>query len=93
MTARNHAGKPLDIAVFGATGFTGRLVAEYLTQKYGDAVSWAMAGRSLEKLESVRDEIGAPKSTPLLVADASDKDALRDVAKDAKVILTTVGPY
>ncbi|MEM9014746.1 MAG: saccharopine dehydrogenase, partial [Pseudomonadota bacterium] len=46
-----------------------------------------------EKLESVRDEIGAPKSTPLLVADASDKDALRDVAKDAKVILTTVGPY
>ena len=64
-----------DIIVYGATGFTGRLVAEYLAQKYGvgGEVKWAMAGRSADKLAAVRHEIGAPKDTPLVVADASDR--------------------
>ena len=63
-----------DIIVYGATGFTGRLVAEYLAAKYGvgGSVKWAMAGRSAAKLAEVRDEIGAPKDTPLIVADAND---------------------
>jgi len=55
--------REFDIVVYGATGFTGRLVAEYLSKQYADgSVNWAMAGRSAEKLASVRDLIGAPRS-------------------------------
>ncbi len=84
-----------DIIVYGATGFTGRLVAEYLAQTYGVGgdVKWAMAGRSAEKLAAVRDEIGAPKDTPLVVADASDPASVKSMVARAKAILTTVGPY
>src|SRR3954464_5985185 len=58
-----------DIVVYGATGFTGQLVAEYLTQHYKSdkQLKWAMAGRSLGKLKSVRDAVGAPGNTPLIV--------------------------
>lgn len=83
-----------DVVVFGATGFTGRLVAEYLQNHYGGSdVTWAMAGRSAEKLASVRDKMGIDKDIPLIVADGSDKASLIDMAKQAKVVLTTVGPY
>ena len=90
------ASREFDIIVYGATGFTGRLVAEYLTQHYAgrkDAPKWAMAGRSAAKLAEVRDLIGAPKDTPLVVADASDPATLDAMAARADVILTTVGPY
>ena len=90
------ASREFDIVVYGATGFTGRLVAEYLTQHYAgrkDAPKWAMAGRSAAKLAEVRDLIGAPKDTPLVVADASDPGTLDAMAARATVILTTVGPY
>ena len=86
------ASREFDIIVYGATGFTGRLVAEYLCIRK-DAPKWAMAGRSLEKLESVRDEIGAPADTPLVVADANDPASLDEMTKRARVIITTVGPY
>ena len=68
-----------DIVVYGATGFTGQLVAEYFAAHYrGDNhLTWAMAGRSLDKLASVRDAIGAPADTPLIVADASDPASLK----------------
>jgi len=84
-----------DVIVYGATGFTGRLVAEYLAQQYGVGgdVKWAMAGRSAEKLASVRDEIGAPADTPFVVADANDEASLIEMVGRAKCILTTVGPY
>lgn len=84
-----------DIIVYGATGFTGRLVAEYLAKTYGVGgdVKWAMAGRSADKLAAVRDEIGAPKDTPLVVADASDPASVKAMVARAKAILTTVGPY
>ena len=67
-----------DIVVYGATGFTGQLIAEYLAAHYkGDAdLKWAMAGRSKDKLASVRDAIGAPADTPLIVADAADPASL-----------------
>ena len=90
------ASREFDIIVYGATGFTGRLVAEYLTQRYvgrKDAPKWAMAGRSAGKLAEVRDLIGAPADTPLVVADASDPATLDAMAARATVILTTVGPY
>lgn len=86
--------KPFDIIIYGATGFTGRLVAEYLVNTYPNSdLKWAMAGRNEEKLASVRDEIGAPKDTPLVVADADNLDSLKDMVSSTKVVLTTVGPY
>ena len=84
-----------DIVVYGATGFTGQLVVEYLAQHYTgkDAPKWAMAGRSKEKLAAVRDSIKAPPDTPLIVADAGDPDSLKAMVDQAKSVLTTVGPY
>lgn len=80
-----------DIIVYGATGFTGRLVAEYLAQR--GQTGWAMAGRSGAKLAEVRDLIGAPADTPLVEADAADPASLRAMCRRARTIITTVGPY
>ncbi len=85
--------REFEVIVYGATGFTGRLVAEYLAQRYNGELSWAMAGRSAEKLAAVRDEIGAPEDTPLVVADAADPASVRDMVGRAHCICTTVGPY
>lgn len=84
-----------DIVVYGASGFTGRLVAEYLASRGGEPrdLKWAMAGRSLDKLAAVRDEIGAPKDTPLIAADAADPASLNAMLTRTKAVLTTVGPY
>ena len=84
-----------DIVVYGATGFTGRLVAEYLATHYKDdkGLKWAMAGRSQDKLKSVRDEIGASADTPLIVADASDPVSLKAMIDRTRSVITTVGPY
>lgn len=89
------SSQEFDIVVYGATGFTGQLVAEYLAAHYkGDkALKWAMAGRSLDKLKSVRDAIGAPSDTPLIVADASDAASLKAMVARTKSVITTVGPY
>lgn len=84
-----------DVIVYGASGYTGRLVAEHLAKRcgVGGEVKWAMAGRSAGKLAAVRDEIGAPKDTPLVVADASDAASLEVMVRRAKSVITTVGPY
>jgi short subunit dehydrogenase-like uncharacterized protein len=84
-----------DILVYGATGYTGRLVAEHLAKTYGAGgeVKWAMAGRDARKLTAVRDEIGAPAATPLIAADSDDATALRAMCERARCIVTTVGPY
>ncbi len=89
------SAREFDIIVYGASGYTGRLVAEYLAERYrGDAaLKWAMAGRSARKLAEVRDEIGAPKSVPLVEADAADPASLEKMTARARVIATTVGPY
>ena len=79
-----------DIIVYGATGFTGRLVAEYLGGR-DHGVTWAMAGRSLSKLEEVRGELGL--DVPLVTANADDPASLRAMCERATVVLTTVGPY
>ncbi|PDT75587.1 saccharopine dehydrogenase NADP-binding domain-containing protein [Bradyrhizobium sp. C9] len=84
----------LDIVVYGATGFTGQLVAEYLAAHYRDgSLKWAMAGRSKDKLASVRDAIGAPADTPLIVADASDGASLKAMLAQTRSVISTVGPY
>lgn len=87
--------KPFDLVVHGATGFTGRLVVEYLLQRYpaGGGLRWAMGGRSAEKLAAVRDELGAPADTPLVVTDTSDPASLQALMDSTRLVLTTVGPY
>ncbi len=87
------AEREFDVIIYGATGFTGRLVAEYMNNEYGSSVKWAMAGRSMDKLTSVRDEMGVSKHTALIVADSSNVSTLKDMAGRTKVVLTTVGPY
>lgn len=87
--------RELGIVIYGATGYTGRLVVEYFNRQYGvdGDISWAMAGRSLDKLISVRDELGVDESVPLVVADAADQQSLEAMVQRAAIILTTVGPY
>jgi short subunit dehydrogenase-like uncharacterized protein len=89
------SAKKFDIVVYGATGFTGQLVAEYLAARYGNDkdLKWAMAGRSLDKLKAVRDAVGAPADTPLIAADSSDAASLQAMVDQAKVVISTVGPY
>ena len=84
-----------DVIIYGASGYTGRLVAEHLAKRYGlgGPVKWAMAGRSAAKLAEVRDEIGAPKDTPLITAEADDPASLDAMVRRTKAIITTVGPY
>ena len=90
------ADTEFDIIVYGATGYTGRLVAEHFVREYGHAANgpkWAMAGRSEDKLAAVREEIGAPATTPMIVADANDPASLAAMCRRTKVVITTVGPY
>jgi short subunit dehydrogenase-like uncharacterized protein len=90
--------KEFDIVIHGATGFTGRLVAEYMMARYPNAgnaegIRWAMGGRSAEKLAAVRNEIGAPKDTPLVVTDTANAASLQALMARTRLVLTTVGPY
>jgi len=80
-----------DVVLFGATGFTGGLTAEYLAEHAPEGLRWALAGRNKAKLEAVRKRLG--RDVGLLVADANDPDSLAQVAASAKVVATTVGPY
>jgi short subunit dehydrogenase-like uncharacterized protein len=97
MTDANHENsREFDIIVYGATGYTGRLVAEHFVREYGNSdhgPKWAMAGRSEDKLTAVRQEIGAPSTTPMIVADADDPASLEAMCRRTRVVLTTVGPY
>jgi short subunit dehydrogenase-like uncharacterized protein len=89
--------RPYDVVVFGATGFAGRLTAEYLARAAPRDCRWALAGRNQAKLAAVRDELAAidPELVrlPLLAADVEDAGSLRRVAESARVVITTVGPY
>ena len=89
------ATNELDVVVYGASGYTGRLVCEYLADRYPDPgqLRWGMAGRSADKLAQVRDEIGASKDTPIIFADAADPQSLEAMIGRAKAVISTVGPY
>ncbi|MFQ6005828.1 MAG: saccharopine dehydrogenase family protein [Woeseia sp.] len=78
-----------DIIVWGASGFTGRLVTEYLLGKYGahGNLRWAIAGRDRSKLQEICSDL------PVIIADSFDKQAMHRLAADTSVVLTTVGPY
>jgi short subunit dehydrogenase-like uncharacterized protein len=89
--------RPLDVALFGATGFTGGLTAEYLARHAPEGTRWALVGRSAEKLAGVRDRLAAIDPAcaqlELLEADSGDAGSLRAVAERTHVVATTVGPY
>lgn len=91
-SARSH-----DIVILGATGFAGRLTAEYLARNAPPTLRWALAGRNLDKLANVRAALAtidaSLSSLPLLSADVTDAASLRAVAESARVVITTVGPY
>ena len=91
------AQRKYDLVLFGATGFTGGLTAEYLAQHAPAATRWALAGRSRAKLEAVRTRLAALNPAcaglGLIEADVGDAEALRQLAQSTKVVLTTVGPY
>ncbi len=96
MNANNNAQREFDVVVFGATGFTGALVAEYLARQYGIGgdLKWAIAGRSEAKLAEVKSGLGeAAADLPTLLADSFDSEALSALAARTRVVLTTVGPY
>ena len=90
-----NSAKKFDFVVYGATGFTGKLVVEYLVSKYGDDenISWAMAGRSIEKLQSVKDDIGVNADIELIQVDSNDISSIDNLMSQTRCILTTVGPY
>ena len=89
-----------DLVVFGATGFTGRLVAEYLVQEYGvknEKFIWAIAGRDNKKLEDIKiylSEIDSEsKNLPVIIADSYDRNSLDGITSISRVVISTVGPY
>ncbi|MFC4853422.1 saccharopine dehydrogenase family protein [Actinophytocola glycyrrhizae] len=90
-------GREFDVVLFGATGFTGGLTAEYLAAHAPKGCRWAIAGRSREKLVAVRERLAEINplcaDLELLVADVTDREALRAVVSRGRVVVTTVGPY
>lgn len=90
-----HSDRDLDLVLFGATGFTGGLTADYLAAHAPADLRWAIAGRNADKLEVVRQRLGSQGRTDVqvLVADSADPAALADVARRARVVATTIGPY
>ncbi len=97
MADARNADREFDLVLFGATGFTGQLTAEYLARHAPAGMRWALAGRSPEKLARVRERLAdldpELKVLELLHADVTDPVTLADVAGRARVVITTVGPY
>lgn len=85
-----------DIVLFGATSFVGNILSHYMLEHYGDPgeVKWAIAGRSRQKLESLKQQMGEKGSNvEIIVADAADEEALQAMCNNTKVVVSTVGPY
>ena len=82
--------RDFEIILYGATGFTGRLVAAYLASEHTD-LKWAIAGRNLGKLEQLRDELGMAE-LPILTADSGDAAQLETMVSQASTVISTVWP-
>ncbi|MFJ8714074.1 saccharopine dehydrogenase family protein [Streptomyces violaceus] len=93
MSRLNRTDRPYDIVLFGATSFAGSLTAEYLAAHAPDGLRWAIAGRSAQKLERLRERLPDDAEVGVLRADVSDPASLRSLAEQARVVATTVGPY
>lgn len=86
------ADREFELIVYGATGYTGKLVAEYLASSYPD-LSWGIAGRSADKLAATAKELGLSDKVAHIVADSSDPASLQSMADSTRAVITTVGPY
>lgn len=97
MASDRSSDRPYDVVLLGATGFTGGLTAEYLAEHAPAGLRWAIAGRNADKLARVRERLvridGGLADLPLVTADSSDPASLADLARSARVVVTTVGPY
>lgn len=85
--------RDFQIIVWGATGFTGQLVVEYLHINYGNQIRWAIAGRNLDKLRKLKDNLQLNDSVECLVGDSFDMESLKAITSKSDVIISTVGPY
>ncbi len=87
--------REFDVIVFGASGYTGKLVAEYMSKEYGndESIRWAIAGRNKDKLSSVKKDLNLNERISIIEVDSTNKDSLDSMTSSAKCILTTVGPY
>jgi short subunit dehydrogenase-like uncharacterized protein len=96
--ASDVTGREYDVVLFGATGFTGRLSALYLAKTYGlKQFRWAIAGRRLDALKAIRDELvaidPALKDLPIIIADSNDHASIDRMASSTKCVITTSGPF
>ena len=84
-----------DFVIYGATGFTGKLVVEYAINQYNnnDEISWAIAGRNNEKLEHIQEKYNLPSEIGKIVVDSNDQNSIDEMVSQTKCVLTTVGPY
>jgi short subunit dehydrogenase-like uncharacterized protein len=92
----SQSDRDFDVVVWGATGFTGALVAEYLLSQYGTngPLRWAIAGRSDRKLDNLRQALGPEAaSLPGIIADSFDAAALAEMVTSTRAVISTVGPY
>ena len=87
--------REFDVIVFGASGYTGKLVAEYMGKEYGndESIRWAIAGRNKDKLSSIKKDLNLNERISIIEVDSTNKDSLDSMTSSAKCILTTVGPY
>ena len=87
--------REFDVIVFGASGYTGKLVAEYMGKEYGndESIRWAIAGRNKDKLSSIKKDLNLNERVSIIEVDSTNKDSLDSMTSSAKCILTTVGPY
>src|SRR6478735_5511796 len=92
-----ESSRQYDLVLFGATGFTGGLTADYLAAHAPATMRWALVGRNRAKLDAVAARLAtaAPEGPKpdVVVADAADQEAMRGVAESTRVVITTVGPY
>ena len=90
--------RPYAVVLYGATSFVGQITAKYLSQFLADSndVEWAIAGRDEEKLKKLQSEIsdsGSAKKVDIIIANSNDEASLDEMTKQAKVVISTVGPY
>ena len=90
----SNSDREFDVVVWGAIGFTGALVAQYLLEQYGvdQSLKWAIAGRDIEKLDALKASLG-DSALQTIVADSFDEQKIDAMVLRSKVILSTVGPY
>lgn len=82
-----------DIVVFGATGYSGSLIAEYLANRYGSNIRLAIAGRNEEKLQSLRNEIASLRSVPMIIANSNDYQSIKAMVERTKLVVSCTGPF